>query len=373
MLRERKAFGLDGRDHAFRELVGAVGIEMRVVLDVARHSFEGAGLVVDKGALGAFRTHRFVEDRAHPVQVEEDHVLATGHLFHRLRVVGVGFDDAAVGVEVAPVRRRNEHRDAAFRADLVDEDLELQREEVVAALAGAAEFLVVVAELHENIVARLQHGKDLAQASGADEGVSPLAALPVVRDGHVLVEEAREHLPPAGPGLGVLVHDRGIAAEEDRGHPRRGGLDAYRGHRRGVAVEFEREIIVPVEFEALAGLGDDFRHRFPALADRPVTLVDDEADRARLAFGRRQVVDAEAARLGLDEGAGRELAGAELQRDEVVAVRHGDAQREMRLRLGGVIMENLREIRRPGGKAQQQSGQEEKGNSFHFGSIGPQI
>ena len=218
-----------------------------------------------------------------------------------------------------------------------------------------------------DIVARLHHGKDLAQAPGADEGISALAALGIIRHRDLRIEEPGEHLPPAGPGLDILVHDRRIPAEEDGGHARRRRFDAHGGHGRGVSPDLQGQVAIPVQLELLAGLGDDVDGVLALLADGPVTLVDQEAHGLDLAFGRGQVVDAEAPGLGLDESPRRPFTGSYLQGYQIVAIRDRDTQLKRLLR-GRIIGTDDREVCRGGRNACKE--QTEKEGGFLHGCCG---
>ena len=78
-----------------------------------------------------------------------------------------------------------------------------------------ADLLVVVGELHEEVVAGLDLGEDLGEAMLADEALDGLAGFGVVGDDDAGTEEAGEDLAPGGPGLDVLIDDGGVAGEVD--------------------------------------------------------------------------------------------------------------------------------------------------------------
>ena len=107
-----------------------------------------------------------------------------------------------------------------------------------------------MSELHEHVVPRLHQREDLAEPAGSDEGIGPLPALRIVGYRHPGVEEPREHLAPAGPRLVVLVHNRGVAAEEDCGDAT-GRLYSDGRHGRGCTPYLYIKVSVPVEFAVL--------------------------------------------------------------------------------------------------------------------------
>ena len=80
---------------------------------------------------------------------------------------------------------------------------------VFAGGVGVFGFLlhVVVAELNDEDVARLDEREDLFETAAGVAGGDGLAGLGVVGDGDGGFEEARQHLAPRGVGLAHLVAD----------------------------------------------------------------------------------------------------------------------------------------------------------------------
>ena len=103
---------------------------------------------------------------------------------------------------------------------------------------------VIVAELDVEVIARLDLSEDLVQPLCARKERSELAGLRVIRHRDAALEEPRQHLPPRGPRLVVLVCHRRVAGEED-GDRVHALSDADGLHTGALAVQFERELIVP--------------------------------------------------------------------------------------------------------------------------------
>ncbi len=107
---------------------------------------------------------------------------------------------------------------------------------------GVFDLLVVVAELNEDVVARLERALDRAPLSLVDERLRAAAVHRVVVDRHMLVEEIGEQLTPAALRIRLrrrLVRHRRVADEihvdgrlgdraDDRGDSERDEPNAHR-------------------------------------------------------------------------------------------------------------------------------------------------
>ena len=91
---------------------------------------------MDKGLLRILDSKSLIEDSRHAVEVDEAHPFPRGHPLHCFRIVQMGLDDFAFGVEITPVGRRYQHRDSAFGAHSVYEGFQLGREVVISSSAG---------------------------------------------------------------------------------------------------------------------------------------------------------------------------------------------------------------------------------------------
>ena len=214
-----------------------------------------------------------------------------------------------------------------------------------------------MAELHEHIVAGLHDRQNLPQAAGPDETVSPLAALGIIRYRDGRVEEPREHLTPAGPGLVVLIHHRRVSAKEYGGHAG-SRLDAYLLHRGCVASHLYGQAAVPVQFAEFARLEPHLTDFAAVFAYYRIPLVDHEAHGLELPFRRLQVVDEQAAGLGLDESGALVPAAAYPDCHEPVAVGQRDVEVERDLRLVRIIGVDNGELLRLHGKGSECRGAE---------------
>ena len=185
------------------------------------------------------------------------------------------------------------------------------------------DFLVVVVELEEEVVAWLDEGEDLLEALFSDEALDGFSGFCVVGDDDAGVEEAGEHLSPGGPRFDVLIDDGGVSGEVDGGFLNGGDGDGPDGGV--VAVEFEGELGVPVEVADFAGL------EFDAVGFRAGDFGDAEvgvkgAGDAAFAWGG-DFFEHEAASFGADGGGGS-LWATEDYGDSVAAFREGDGEEE---------------------------------------------
>ena len=198
----------------------------------------------------------------------------------------------------------------------------------------AAGFLVVGAELDQQVVAGLAALHDLVPAAAEAEALDGHAALGVVRHDHAAVEPAGQVLPPGAAAL--LVGDGGVA-DHEHGHDIVGGrLDLHGADRRGAVMELQRQLVVPGEgldlardVVQLAGIELDLI----ALGELRRPDIHVEGDGPDLALARLEALDVQAADLGLDRRAGRALGIPQRQRHLIVALREPDREAE-RVRRG---------------------------------------
>ena len=173
--------------------------------------------------------------------------------------------------EGTPLRRRAEHDGCSFRAYHVDEYLQLILVVVPCAVAGAVLRLVVMPELHKDIVAGLQRLEYLVEAQRANKRAGGEPAFRVVGNGHPGAEPARNHLAPRSPRLVVLVYHGGVAAEIDGRHLVVALYVNASDGRQG-AVELQCETVVPCEVVLFAL----FYFHTLALFNKVCSLIDNE-------------------------------------------------------------------------------------------------
>ena len=320
----------DSVDYAAGQFVGSVAVEVGVVVDGFGLVGVGVGGVVHEGVHGGFGAEGFEEGPGHGVEVDEGDVLLGGDLADGLGVVAEGVGDVAGGVEGVAVHGGDEDGCRARCAGFGDV---LGEEAFVLVERDCAGFLVVVVELHEEVVAGLDEGEDLGEALLSDEGFDCFAGLGVVGYDYAGDEEAREHLAPGGPGFDVLIDYGGVTGEVDGGLMR--GffyrLDGDGTEAGVVAVEFEGELGVPVEVVDLAGFEVDSAGGSVGQVELGEANVDVEGfGEGFVRFGG-DLFEHETACFGLDGGGGG-LWASEDYGDSIAALGDGDGEEE---RLGG--------------------------------------
>ena len=201
--------------------------------------------------LRVFHSQGFIERAGHVVQFEHGHILAPCHPAHGVGIIFVRLFYLSVFIERAALGRCDEYRNASLRAYFIYKRLQLGGKEVIGAFSRAFQFLVVVPELDEHIVARLHLAQRFFQPSGLDERVRAFSALCVVGKADTLIEEAGNHLPPACPWLVVLVYYGRVSGKEYRRdvfYP----FDFQTCQTRSASVKLERKLVVPVQLALFA-------------------------------------------------------------------------------------------------------------------------
>ena len=148
----------------------------------------------------------------------------------------------------------------------------------------------------------------------------------MVGDRDPIVQQGGQHLAPAGGGFGELVGDGGIAGKVERGHIGRRDGDA--GDAR-VAQKFQRQLVIPCIFGAIAGREGHLRAAGGSLRrrrERGGADVDDEAALDELAGTRGDVPQHQPPRLRLDRGVAGASGVAEPDRHAIIARRQGDGE-----------------------------------------------
>src|ERR1035438_6453995 len=107
-------------------------------------------------------------------------------------------------------------------------------------------------ELHEEVIARLNERHDLCEALLAFKASNSLARFGVVCHNDAGAEETWKHLAPSSPRLHILIDHRGVTGQVDRCLV--DWLDANRPEARMVAVEFQSQLVIPVQVADFARL-----------------------------------------------------------------------------------------------------------------------
>jgi len=130
-----------------------------------------------------------------------------------------------VRVEVSPNDRAAENRRRPSGARLGDESFQVPPVARVGVRVAARVILllIVVAELHEDIVVHSELTENGLPAPLVDEALRAAAVYGEVADRHAVIEERGQQLAPATLGvllgLGLIGHRR-VAHQEDGGFPR---------------------------------------------------------------------------------------------------------------------------------------------------------
>ena len=103
------------------------------------------------------------------MKLDDRNLLAGCYRTHGVRVVAVGFANVSVGVEAASLRRSDEEDMSVLFPYAIHEDFQVVGEVVPSTVAGAVLLLVIVAELHEDVVAGAHRGQNLLEAMLAEE------------------------------------------------------------------------------------------------------------------------------------------------------------------------------------------------------------
>lgn len=193
---------------------------------------------------------RFVAERTQPVhaarvQIDQTDAFARGEVAHGQRVEAVRIEQLP-SIELAPRHRRDQDRRRAALARQRDVACQPRRERIARfVVAGRVfELRVVVAELHQQHVARAQVLRDAVQPALLDEAARAAPALRVVayRPGF-RVEEGLQLHPPAlaRRALGAVVAGGGITGDEHATRRRLGDAIRRARIRQRCARQAQRE------------------------------------------------------------------------------------------------------------------------------------
>src|SRR5664280_3361262 len=107
-------------------------------------------------------------------------------------------------------------------------------------------------ELYEEVIAPLHERHDLCEALLAFKASNSLARFGVISHNDACAKETWKHLPPRSPRLHILIDNRGVTGQVDGRLA--DWLDANRPEARMVAVEFQSQLVVPVQVAEFARL-----------------------------------------------------------------------------------------------------------------------
>src|ERR1035438_305298 len=121
-LAKRELGFADAVDHAPRQFIGSIFVEMGIVADGLGLVREGVGRVVHECLHRTIWTHGFKENLAHYVEVDECRVLCGSNLAHRIGIACERVCDLAVVVKGPAVHAGDQHRYRTFGAGLRNVD-----------------------------------------------------------------------------------------------------------------------------------------------------------------------------------------------------------------------------------------------------------
>ena len=211
MLRDFRNLLFDEAAGDFRYLTGAFSDGVRVVV------LAGGNHEICPGG--------FVAQAFQPVQrcschVQKHHSLFIGHRLHRSRIILVAIAVQAILLEPAAGNRGEQNGNSALLTGFIDEQAQiiLVRAPSIGISCRIAFLRVVVAELDEHIIPRLDGFVYLSPSTLIDETLGALAVACVIDHFHSAVQEVLEHHAPAAllPRLGkVLLRHSAVPHQMD--------------------------------------------------------------------------------------------------------------------------------------------------------------
>ena len=242
-------------------------------------------------ALGA---QSFIKCGPHLLQIDQRHIHLPRHQSHCLRIAAEGILDPAIFAETSPTHRGAEQGGSAAPPGLRDHFTEVVR--VIVERVGRGTFHVIVSELDDQIIPRLELAPDFVEPALGERPGKRFPRFRVVGDGHGRLKTAGDHLPPTVIGLGRLIADRGIPGQENGGHIHRG--DFQSGHGGLPAQKFQREPVIP---------GTELRFflarrqpHFPPGGDGGLAHIDDKLAGHHLARFRRDAFQHQPPQFGIN-------------------------------------------------------------------------
>ena len=167
----------------------------------------------------------------------------------------------------------------------VDECFQTGHKRVVSSFSRTFLLLIVMSELHEEIIAFLHLAQCFFQTSCSYKSIGRFTGFRIIGNANICSEEMRNHLSPASPRLVVLVDYCTVTAQKDCDNRRIGRFDTDTLAYRCISIEFQCQFIIPVQFRFLTGL-DSYIFFF---GNTRVTFIDDKCFVYELSFFSWQV------------------------------------------------------------------------------------
>ena len=139
-------------DDALGDLIGTVRIKVRIVCKIPGLSRIRSCRIVDESTFGSVRSQRLVQGTCHFIEIDQGNILFGCQPAHRFRIVFVCVADMSVGVETTTLGRSDKHRMRSACTRFVNECFQTGHEGVVSSFARPFLLLVVVTELHKEII-----------------------------------------------------------------------------------------------------------------------------------------------------------------------------------------------------------------------------
>ncbi len=317
VFRQTKAARANPFDDAARQFIRSVTREVRIVGQFLVLSGESICRIVNECPQRSLRPQRLKQRLAAGIQVDDGQSLLFTQLAHGVGVIPQRVHDAPLVVESATMHGRDQHGRGSLTAGLFDVFPKPLLIGSCGIHVGGAGLLVVMRELNEEVVARVDRFHDLSEAFLADKTLQRLARLGVIGDHNAALEEARKHLAPGRPGLTTLVGDRRVARQV---HGDGRWIPAERqGPHAGMRVaEFHHQTMVPIEVILLVVLEPY------GLAARQFAVADVDAEGPRHGSAGRSLYpfNEQASRFGIYGGERGSRVVAEFDKHIEVALGH---------------------------------------------------
>ena len=291
---------------------------MGVISEGLRLIGEGVGRIVNQGPLGTFEAQGLIEGMCHAVEFDERNVFTTGHGAHGFGIVAMGITKSLLVIIEEPTSGGRDKDDVTtLLSDTVGKYLQVAGVTVPRTVASPFLFLVVMAELTDDVIPIAQLRENLIQSQLGEEGGGRESAFGIVGNDHPLVKPTGNHLTPGSPGFLFLIHNGAVAAKED-GDSCSIGFDGDALHGRSRTTELQIEYFVPIlvtqftrlEFDAGGGI------------NRRLMLVDGEGNGLELSFLSGYQISIVPTRLSTDNSLGSPFLRAECDGDTIIAVGH---------------------------------------------------
>ena len=281
-----------------------------------------------KSTLGFLHSHRFIQYAGHGMQIHQRNILFLRQPAYCIRKIEVGIFNLSVLIETATLSRRYQYRLYPTGTCLVYKCLQACHERIERTFTGSFLFLVVMTELHKDIVARLHLRQGFLQAAGTNKGIGGLAGFGIIGKANAIGEETRHHLAPAGPRFIVLVYNCRVATQENCRNIFHTVNNQF-CHLRSIPVKLQGQFVIPVQLTAFTG----FDTYVFFLRNMLVTLINRKSARKQFSLPGLYILKEKTARFSSHRGFSHTPLTADNSRNTIVSIGHGNRKEERRLTL----------------------------------------